>query len=58
VTDGDLITASGTAPLEFAAEIFKRLDVFSAETLEAWCNLHRLKETRYFDQLLCSIAQA
>lgn len=56
VTGGDLITASGMAPLEFAAEIFKRLDVFSTETLEAWYNLHRFKEPQYFFQLMQSVA--
>lgn len=39
VTDGNLITARGTAPLEFACAIFKKLDVFSPETLEAWYQL-------------------
>ncbi len=58
VTGGDLITASGMAPLEFAVEIFKRLDVFSTETLEAWRNLHSLREARYFYQLLRSVGQA
>jgi putative intracellular protease/amidase len=58
VTGGDLITASGTAPLEFAEQVFKRLDVFSAETLEAWCNLHRFKEPRYFLELMQSVAPA
>jgi len=57
VTGGDVITASGTAPLEFAVEIFKRLGVFSAETLEAWHGLHKLKEAKYFYALMDSIGQ-
>jgi len=57
VTDGDLITASGTSPLEFAAQIIKRLDVFSEETLSAWYNLHKLNDSQYFFQLMRSVAQ-
>jgi putative intracellular protease/amidase len=57
VTGGDVVTASGTAPLEFAVEIFKRLDVFSEETLEAWHKLHKLKEAKYFYALMESIGQ-
>lgn len=39
VTDGDLITASGTAPVEFAREVFARLDVFEPGVLAAWYKL-------------------
>ena len=56
VTGGNLITASGMAPLEFAAEIFKCLDVFTADVLTAWCDLHRFKEARYFAQLMQAVA--
>lgn len=56
VTGGDLITASGTSPLEFAAQVLKRLDVFSEETLGAWYNLHKLKEPQYFFELMQSLA--
>ena len=52
VSDANVITAGGTAPLEFAVEILKRLDVFSVETLEAWYNLHKLKDPKYFYQLM------
>lgn len=58
VTGGDLITASGTAPLEFARQIFQRLGVFSENTLEAWYNLHTLKEPQYFMRLMQSVAPA
>jgi len=58
VTGGDLITASGTAPLEFARQVFQRLGAFSEETLEAWYNLHTLKEPQYFHQLMRSVAQS
>lgn len=55
VADGDLITASGAAPLEFARLILQRLDVFSPESLEAWFQLHKTQESRYFHQLLNSL---
>ena len=55
VLDGSLITASGTAPLEFACRIFERLDVFSAETLDAWYLLHKEKRPEYYDALVASL---
>lgn len=36
VADGNLITASGTGGLLWAKQILARLDVFRADTLEAW----------------------
>lgn len=41
VTDGDLITASATAPVDFAYQIFKRLDMYDAGSLEAWFRLFK-----------------
>jgi putative intracellular protease/amidase len=35
VTDGDLITANGTAPIEFAYHILKKLQVHSLRVLDA-----------------------
>jgi putative intracellular protease/amidase len=35
VTDGDLVTASGIAPVAFAREIFARLDLYEPEVLDA-----------------------
>ncbi|MEC3958610.1 type 1 glutamine amidotransferase family protein [Nocardia sp. CDC153] len=40
VTDGDLITATGTRPVDFAREIFARLDIFEPHVLEAWYKLY------------------
>jgi putative intracellular protease/amidase len=40
VTDGDVITASGIAPVQFAHEIFARLEVFDAHVLDAWYRLY------------------
>ncbi|GAB2494193.1 type 1 glutamine amidotransferase family protein [Nocardiopsis aegyptia] len=39
VTDGDLITANPTAPVEFARQIFLRLDLHQPRIVDAW---HRL----------------
>ncbi len=55
VMDGSLITAAGTAPLEFACRIFERLDVFSPATLDAWYLLHKEKQAKYYDALLASL---
>lgn len=55
VTDGKLITASVTAPLEFSAQVLKALDVFSAETLAAWYNLYHTQQSNYFNELMNSI---
>jgi putative intracellular protease/amidase len=35
VTDGDLITAASMAPLEFAYHIYRRLDLYAPDVLEA-----------------------
>jgi putative intracellular protease/amidase len=40
VTDGDVITASGIAPVEFAREIFARLEVFDRQMLDTWYRLY------------------
>lgn len=52
VTDGKLITASGIAPLEFAVQVLKALDVFSDQKLEAWYNLYKTQEPKYFYELM------
>ncbi|MBP1310800.1 putative intracellular protease/amidase [Paenibacillus sp. 1182] len=55
VTDGKLITASGTAPLEFSVHVLKALGVFSSKTLEAWYSLNKTHEPKYFYELMNSI---
>jgi len=55
VTDGNLITASGIAPLEFSLHILKALDVFSAKTLDSWYNLYKTRKAEYFYELMDSI---
>ena len=51
----NLITASGVAPLEFAMEVLKKIDVFAPDTLEAWYNLNKTQKPEYFFQLMNSI---
>ncbi|MNZ67966.1 putative protease YdeA [compost metagenome] len=55
VTDGNLITASGIAPLEFTMEVLKVLDVIAPETLLSWFNLYQTQEPKYFYELMNSL---
>ena len=55
VTDGNLITASGTAPLEFSVQVLKAMGVFSSTTLDAWYSLYKTNEPQYFYELMDSI---
>ncbi|MDD4163124.1 MAG: glutamine amidotransferase [Methanothrix sp.] len=48
LTDNDLITAPGTAPVDFAYHIFKRLDIYTAPVLEAWYGLFKTGRAEYF----------
>jgi putative intracellular protease/amidase len=52
VTDEDLITASGTAALEFAQHIFRRLGLYTPAVLEAWYGLFKTGRPEYFAALL------
>ena len=42
VRDKNIITANGTAPLEFAKEILLALNVASEEKVLEWYNFHKL----------------
>lgn len=55
VSDANLVTASGIAPLEFAAEVLKKMDVFAPDTLQSWYNLNKTHQPEYFFQLMNSI---
>ncbi|MTK13729.1 MAG: glutamine amidotransferase [Clostridiaceae bacterium] len=55
VTDENLITASGIAPLEFTMQVLKVLDVFKSETLQAWLNVYKTQEPKYFIELMNSM---
>lgn len=54
VTDGNLVTAGGLAPVEFARHILRRLDVMSPETLSAWYVLFTTGKPEYYYQLMQS----
>jgi putative intracellular protease/amidase len=58
VTDDNLITSSGIAPLEFSYEILKRTNLMKTETLEAWYQLYKTNEPKYFYALMQSIEGA
>jgi len=58
VTDDNLITASGIAPLEFSYEVLKRTNLMKTETLEAWYQLYKTNEPKYFYALMESIEGA
>lgn len=56
VVSGNLITASGVAPLEFAYRVLEHLDTFSPKTLEAWYKLYQTKEAMYYGALMESLS--
>jgi putative intracellular protease/amidase len=56
ITDGSVITASGLAPLEFAYEISRLLELYSPCTLEAWYGLYKHGDTARFYQMAAPAA--
>jgi transcriptional regulator GlxA family with amidase domain len=55
VTGGDLITASGEAPLDFARHVLARLDVLSPDALDAWYGLYSTHDPEYFVKLMDAV---
>ncbi|MGG4110285.1 type 1 glutamine amidotransferase family protein [Bacillus subtilis] len=55
VSDENLVTASGIAPLEFAVEVLKKLDVFAPDTLRSWYKLNKTQKPVYFFELMNTI---
>lgn len=55
VTDGDLVTAGGVNPLEFSYQVLARLDVFAPATLEAWYQLYKTGDAKYYFELMDSL---
>jgi putative intracellular protease/amidase len=55
VTDGNLITASGLAPVEFAYHVFRKLEVMNPATLEAWHGLFTTRKADFFYALMESL---
>lgn len=52
VTGENVITASGVAPVDFAREIFLRLDLYTPQVLDAWYGLYKTGEAHYFEELM------
>ncbi len=55
VTGNGVITASGMAPLDFARQILKCLDVATPETLDLWYKLNSTREPRFYFELMNSL---
>jgi putative intracellular protease/amidase len=56
VTDGDLITANATAPVEFAREVLQWLDVYEPAVLDAWDKLYGRQDPAGFYELMAATA--
>ncbi|GAF23178.1 ThiJ/PfpI family protein [Bacillus sp. JCM 19047] len=52
VSDENLVTASGIAPLEFAMEVLKKLDVMEPDALHSWYSLNKTHESEHFLELI------
>lgn len=52
ITDGPVITASATAPIDFAFQIFRCLELYSPEVLAAWYGLFKTGKPEYFAALM------
>ncbi|MCP4671760.1 MAG: glutamine amidotransferase, partial [Desulfobacula sp.] len=52
ISDKAVITASGTASLEFAREIFKELNLYKPAVLEAWYKLFKTSSAKGFAKLM------
>lgn len=54
VRDGDVITASAIAPVEFAREIFARLDLYGPKVLNAWYKLYGCHDPAGYSELVAA----
>jgi len=55
VIDNNIITATGLAPLEFTYETLKKINIMGENTIDAWYNLYKTREDKYFFELMESI---
>jgi putative intracellular protease/amidase len=55
VTDGNLVTASGLAPVEFAYQVFGNLDVMTPAAREAWHGLNVTRRPEFFYALMGAV---
>ncbi len=51
VDDGGVITAPAAAPVDFAAAVFRAIELFPEPVIDAWYGLFTTGERRYFDAL-------
>jgi putative intracellular protease/amidase len=51
VLDGDLITAGGVFPVDFARKIFERLELYDPPVLDAWYRLYKHGDMAAFFEL-------
>ena len=52
VTADELITASGTAPVDFAREILAKLEVYTPDVLSSWFKLYGQSDPAGFYELM------
>lgn len=52
VVDGDLITASGVAPVHFARAVFERLGAYDRSVLDSWFKLYGDRDPAGFYELM------
>ena len=52
VRDGAVITANGTAPVDFAFHIFDYLEMYSPQALQAWYGLFKTGKPEFFSALM------
>lgn len=52
ITDGLVVTASGIAPVDFAFQIFRYLDLYTPEVLAAWYGLFKTGKPEFYAALV------
>ena len=55
VTDNNVITATGIAPLDFSYAVLKKTGIMEKNTAEAWYQLYKTGQSNYFFALMESI---
>lgn len=56
VRDGNVVTANGTAALEFAKEVLEALQLAPESEIERWYNFYKLGFYRFAEADSCTIA--
>lgn len=57
VLDRGLVTAGGASPLEFSREVFRVLDVYEPDVLEAWYQLNATGDPQWFGALMAAVGE-